>query len=109
MTPQEEHDLKINFAKMLQGSAAVANPNRKDRRGKRGGRMAAYRSLRPQESLALGCHPEQVRERRRLTKTLGLSGIEHRDDGTVYTTDEKQRDIFAKFLGMENQTGSLGG
>lgn len=109
MTTQEEHELKMQFARMLQGSAAVANPNRKDRRGKRGGRMAGYRSLLPQESLALGCHPTQVRERRRLTKRLGLSGIEHRDDGTVYTTDEKQRDILARYLGMENRTGSLGG
>jgi hypothetical protein len=109
MTKEQEHELKMAFARQLLNGAAVANPNRKDRRGKRGGRMSAYRSLKAQESLGLGCHSTQVKERRRLTEKLGLSGIEHRDDGTVYYTDEKQRDKFARYLGLENMTGSLGG
>lgn len=111
MTTDEEHDLKMNFLRQLQNSAAVANPNRKDRRGKRGGRMAGYRAMRAEECLALGCHPTQVQERRDLTKKLGLTAIETRDDGSCFTTDEKQRDLLFGVLvpGGENKTGILGG
>jgi hypothetical protein len=102
-----EHDLKMNFLRTLQSSAATAKRRRPQAGKTRGGR--AYRdTTRGEVSLPLSVHPIHADEARALTKAAGLSGIDFAPDGTCIVSDEKHKRKYAEMTGYSDHNSRNG-
>jgi hypothetical protein len=103
MDNNEEHELKMAFARRLQSAAATVQPGRRPRIKGRADTSLGY------ESVPLGVHPAQVQQFRDLTKAHGLSGITYSNDGACIVTSEKHKRKLMQLRGFADRNGMNGG